>query len=151
MNRSALHVSSLAIALAGAWSCSHTQTATDQPKQSAEPERSPPKRETKPRADGPEDRGARDDAALPLATSPAALFEPGAVEALQRALIDRGYLSSGASSGGAPSGKLDGPTDKALRSFQEDSSLPATGVPDDLTVRKLGLDVSDIFKAAPAD
>jgi len=45
-----------------------------------------------------------------------------------------------------PSGELDTQTLEAIRQFQCDSDLPATGLPDDATVRQLGLDPRDVFE-----
>jgi len=128
------------------WSCSHPQTATDRPKTEEE---SPPQRESKrPKATSGDKsrntRGTRSDAEFPLATSPAGLLKPGAAGDIQKALVERGHLASSSSSG-----ELDAATQKALREFQEENHLPATGTPDDLTVRKLGLDVSKVFRTGP--
>jgi len=45
-------------------------------------------------------------------------------------------------------GSLDEPTRQGLQAFQKKNNLPATGMPDDLTVQKLGLGVEQIFRAA---
>lgn len=84
-----------------------------------------------------------EDEPPPLATSAAGLLQPRAAEALQDKLIARGYLE-----GTARSGKLDGKTQRALREFQREQGLPATGTPDDLTVEKLGLSPNDLFRSA---
>jgi hypothetical protein len=81
------------------------------------------------------------NAAPPLANSPEGLLQPGTVTALQDKLVSRGYLDKS-----ARSDKLDGKTEKALREFQRDQGLPATGAPDDLTVQKLGLSPRDVFR-----
>jgi len=86
---------------------------------------------------------------IPLATSPSGLLKPGAEKKIQEKLSDKGVLENH-----TPSGELDGPTREALRRFQHDEGLPATGMPDDATVRKLGLDPADVFKSGqpvPAD
>jgi peptidoglycan hydrolase-like protein with peptidoglycan-binding domain len=62
---------------------------------------------------------------------------------MQDKLMQRGYLGKG-----QLSGRIDGSTIKALRDFQRDRGLPATGIPDDLTVRKLGLRPEDVFRAS---
>jgi peptidoglycan hydrolase-like protein with peptidoglycan-binding domain len=147
-------------------SCSHTQTATDRPKDTGE-ESAEARHASQPAKDGrsharsnkaekprAQDSGGADsakagsEAALPLATSPAGLLKPGAVQSIQKALADRGYLSSREQSR-EQSGELDSATRKALRSFQEENHLPATGTPDDGTIRKLGLDAADVFKTSP--
>jgi hypothetical protein len=96
---------------------------------------------------GDTDHGAQDKAAAPsLPTSPAGLLQPGAITAVQDKLVGRGYLDSS-----DRSEKLDGRTEKALRNFQRDQGLPATGAPDDLTVQKLGLSPRDVFRGAPPE
>jgi len=85
--------------------------------------------------------GTRADAP-PLATSPAGLLKPDAIEAIQEKLASRGELSEK-----RESGTLDAPTRAALREFQRKNNLPATGMPDDLTVQKLGLDPGRVFRA----
>lgn len=152
MNRAVVVIVFTVVAMAG-WSCRHTQTATDPQKPAAESAGTPKRNESKQakvkdaesKSHASQEAGSTDGSALPLATSPAGLLKPGAAEAIQKALVERGYLSSS-----EPSGKLDGATEKALRSFQDDHHLPATGMPDDFTVRKLGLEVSQVFKAAPS-
>jgi Putative peptidoglycan binding domain len=93
-----------------------------------------------PHASPPRD-GAGDAADTTIATSPGGLLVPGAAHRIQEKLAARGLLD-----GTSPSGELDGPTRQALRRFQHDSDLPATGVPDDETVRKLGLAPESVFK-----
>lgn len=162
-----------AVVLSLWFSCSHTQTATDRPKstgtESSEKESkqsdkvskratskadepSEPPGKTRDTHTAPDTRSseASDSASgharspLPLATSPAGLLKPGAAKSIQKALADRGYLSPD-----KQSGDLDSSTQKALRSFQEENHLPATGTPDDRTVRELGLNGADVFKASP--
>jgi hypothetical protein len=79
----------------------------------------------------------------PVTSSPGALLKPNAVAAIQKQLVARGYLPSDEASG-----VLNGRTQGALRAFQRDSGLPATGFADDAVVRKLGLAPGDIFRAA---
>ncbi len=81
------------------------------------------------------------ETAPPLAASPAGLLQPGAVKRIQAELVRRDYLPEG-----ERSGTLDGATQKALRKFQRDQGLPATGSPDDLTLRKLGLPIEDMVR-----
>jgi peptidoglycan hydrolase-like protein with peptidoglycan-binding domain len=86
-----------------------------------------------------------DEGALPLATSPAGLLKPNAIESIQEKLASGGRLSKD-----HETGKLDQPTRNALRDFQRANNLPATGMPDDVTIQKLGLGTKDIFRAAEA-
>ena len=81
--------------------------------------------------------------APPLATSPAGLLKPNAIEAIQDKLKSRGHLPMD-----HHPGSLDEPTRQGLQAFQKENNLPATGMPDDLTVQKLGLEVEQIFRTA---
>jgi putative peptidoglycan binding protein len=74
----------------------------------------------------------------PVATTPEGLIKPGGIAKMQRALREKGL--------DAPqTDKLDEQTKSALLDFQKREKLPATGLPDYVTVRKLGLDPNDIF------
>jgi hypothetical protein len=70
--------------------------------------------------------GAGAGEGLPLATSPAGLLKPHAIEDIQDRLETKGALPPD-----QRSGQLDGPTREALRKFQKDAGLPATGAPDE--------------------
>ncbi|MBC8131965.1 MAG: peptidoglycan-binding protein [Deltaproteobacteria bacterium] len=83
------------------------------------------------------------EGAPPLATSPVGLLKPDALEGIQNKLASKGHLPKE-----RQSGKLDPATRDALREFQRESNLPATGVPDDVTVQKLGLSPTDVFRAS---
>ena len=85
------------------------------------------------------------EGAPPLATSPAGLLKPHAVHAIQEKLVAKGRLSAD-----RQTGVLDEPTRDALRDFQRESNLPATGMPDDVTAQKLGLGPGNIFRASEA-
>lgn len=80
----------------------------------------------------------------PLATDPARLLEPGAIEKIQHQLESAGKLGEAHANG-----ELDPPTRAALRAFQSANELPATGIPDDATVGKLGFSPGQIFRDAP--
>ena len=71
-----------------------------------------------------------------MSTSPAGLLAPGADDKIRDKLAAAGFAAKGKS------------TDEALRRFQRANDLPATGIPDHETVKKLGLDPNDIFRAA---
>ena len=75
-----------------------------------------------------------------LSTSPTALLKPGALQTIQEKLVQAGDLE------GEANGKLDAATEKALVKFQRSHDLPATGVPDDATVGRLGLKSADVFR-----
>jgi len=152
----------LAAALALGAGCSHTQTVKEgageatrghetppvdrkaPPAHAAEaaaPHGAPPVDRAAPPAHAPAAAGPR---ATPVASSPSELLKPGAGARIQEKLNGVGLLHE------EPSGELDSQTLEALRQFQRDSDLPATGMPDDATVRKLGLDPGDVFKHAEA-
>ncbi len=136
----------VAVILTG-WSaaCGHTKSVTPAPEQ----DRSSDEGHDQPPTDAPHGhRETRKEPpshapAVPLATSPASLLRPGAAAILQDKLIGRGLLDPS-----DRSQELDGKTEKALRDFQRDQGLPATGTPDDLTVRKLGLDPASVFRSS---
>ncbi len=77
-----------------------------------------------------------------LSTSPAGTFEPGAVRHVQHALRARGFRAP-------ENGALDAATQTQIAGFQKSQSLPDTGFPDDLTLRKLGLDPAALHRSTP--
>ena len=127
--------------------CSHTHAVSDQPspsdstrtdggaadKHAAQSQPAAELHQTKLRS------ASRKDAPV-LATSPTGLLRPEAVRRLQEKLSAKGFLDPAHASDA-----LDGPTEKALRAFQHENNMPATGLPDDATVRKLDLDPKKIF------
>lgn len=86
------------------------------------------------------ERSSAREGAPVLATSPAGLLKPTAVGDIQDALASRGLLDSA-----DKSGTLDAKTKAALRELQRRHGLPATGMPDDATVRTLNLDPGKVF------
>lgn len=78
---------------------------------------------------------------VPLASSPAGLLKPGAEEKIQDMLASKGLLKS------EKRGVFDEPTRDALRRFQDENDLPATGFPDHETIRKMGLDPDEMFSS----
>jgi hypothetical protein len=128
-----------------AFGCGHTHAATDAPSSTANAESSPPvdhvaenPRPAKPRA--PEPPGTP-----PLFASPDAALVPDGAEKIQEKLVSGGDLEESEASG-----HLNDATKRALAAFQKKHNVPATGIPDDTTVRKLGLDPATIFRKAPA-
>ena len=119
------------IALAG---CGHAKTTDEgKPAKESEPEAEAKTPEpTRKRA--PEPASKPED--VPVSTSPAGLLAPGADDKIRDKLAAAGYAAEGKS------------TKEALRRFQKANDLPATGMPDNETVKKLGLDPSEIFRAA---
>ena len=77
--------------------------------------------------------------AVPVATAPDALLVPGAEEQIRERLIAGGFLAADAD-------KSNGATRGAIRKFQKAQDLPATGVPDAETVKRLGLDPDKTFR-----
>lgn len=77
-----------------------------------------------------------------LSADAVGLFLPDGPRLIQQALSKRGYFA-----GEHQTGELDEETAAALRRFQSDEKSPRTGYPDRETVRKLGLDVDQVFKA----
>jgi peptidoglycan hydrolase-like protein with peptidoglycan-binding domain len=86
------------------------------------------------------DDSKEEDGAVRLSTSPAALLKPGALKTIQEKLVHAGDLE------GEPNGQMDAATQKALVKFQRHHDLPATGVPDDATVGRLGLKPAEVFR-----
>jgi Putative peptidoglycan binding domain len=139
-------LAALAVALcfaAGAGAgCGHTHTASDTGT-SAAADKTAAKHRDDISADAP-GKTMRSENGPPLATSPGGLLEPEAVKELQEKLVSHGQLAEA-----DQSGKLDGPTHKALREFQRANNMPATGMPDDLTIQRLGLKPEQLTRAAP--
>ena len=115
--------------------CGHTHAATDVPAEAAVVEPAPRPKHHAPKADG---------GTAPLFASPEAALAPDGIEKIQERLVARGDLDDADTSG-----HLDDATKRALIALQKKHNLPATGVPDDTTVRKLGLDPAQIFRRAP--
>lgn len=85
--------------------------------------------------DSPEEQGVPPKGERPrVPASPEALLAPGAVTEIQRALAEEGLL------GAHREGELDRPTSAAVRRFQAQQGLAATGMPDRETLRRLGID-----------
>jgi peptidoglycan hydrolase-like protein with peptidoglycan-binding domain len=73
-----------------------------------------------------------------VAASPRNILEAGSVTKIQEALNSKGF-------GVEKNGKLDSPTKEAIASFQKKEKIAATGLPDQLTLRRLDLDPKEIF------
>jgi hypothetical protein len=128
----------LVLDLAGAGGCGHaTQTdpapATATKSPASAPPASPPKLK----------RTASTENGTPIATGPVGLLRPDALRQIQEKLVSSGKLEQAHTPGA-----LDAPTRKALREFQSENELPATGAPDDATVAKLGLAPAEVFRSA---
>jgi hypothetical protein len=125
-----------AVLLAALAGCSHAKTtdAGKPEKQSESGGESKPAAEERKRAPRAEPAASK-PGDVPVATSPAGLLAPGADDKIRDRLAERGFASEGKS------------TKEAMRRFQQANDLPATGVPDHETVKKLGLDPDVIFRA----
>lgn len=77
---------------------------------------------------------------IPVATDASGLLAPGADKQIREKLSEGGFTDG--------RGKEELSTEEALRRFQREKELPATGMPDDATVRALGLDPGDVFRRA---
>jgi hypothetical protein len=73
-------------------------------------------------------------------STPAGLLAPGGARRIQEALAARGHL------GTARSDAIDDATSAALRRFQQEEGLAATGFPDRETLRRLGLAPGDVYE-----
>jgi hypothetical protein len=136
----------LCLAAGAVAGCGHTHTASDTSAQTPDKpaaDQSASKHKDDISAEG-SGKTIRSENGPPLATSPAGLLKPEAVKELQEKLVSHGQLAEA-----DQSGKLDGPTHKALREFQRANNMPATGMPDDLTIQKLGLKPSELTRAEP--
>jgi Putative peptidoglycan binding domain len=132
----------LALAVLG---CAHTHAATDAPAVEASAEPAAPPSDQPAETARPTKHHARAAPGSPsLFASPEAALAPDGVEKIQAKLVERGELDETEASG-----HLNDATKRALIALQKKSNLPATGVPDDTTVRKLGLDPAAIFRKAP--
>ena len=130
-----LSIAFFALALVG---CAHTKTTEPAEPEAAEKpsstERAPRtgKLRVAPTGDQPKP--------TPLAQAPEGLLTPGAEQKIHDKLSAGGFMKEDANAS----------TGAALRRFQAAHDLPATGVPDHETVRRLGLNPDDLYrKAAP--
>jgi hypothetical protein len=79
--------------------------------------------------------GSEDPSETPVASSPSGLMKPGAEQNVREKL--------GVQAGG-------GSLREAVKKFQKEHDLPATGILDQRTVESLGLDPDDVFESASA-
>lgn len=70
------------------------------------------------------------------------IFRPGAIKKLQEALTREGYQMTA-------TGELDDDTQRALRSYQRRHGMVETGMPDQETLRRLGLKPDEIYQNSP--
>jgi peptidoglycan hydrolase-like protein with peptidoglycan-binding domain len=147
--RLSLFFVALWLAAAAAATCSHTRTVGDKgsaesSRESAEGSSARHKRASSGRGETTQESPSSRAAPAPqLSTSATGILKDGGAALLQQRLHAQGYLTND-----KKTGKLDDATEAALRSFQRDRHLPATGIPDDATVNALGLKPSDVFRTA---
>ncbi len=135
------HVARFAVvALSFALACAHTKTTDD----GSEKQEQAQDRKTETKAEKPHatDRRPHEAGGVPLATAPAGLLAPGAGEKIHDRLVAEGFLNDDAK-------RSEAATSEGLRRFQRAHDLPATGIPDDKTVKDLGLDPGEIFRRGP--
>ncbi len=76
---------------------------------------------------------------LELAPAPQPLFEASGVRRVQSALAARGIETPA-------TGRYDGRTQQSMLEFQRREGLAATGMPDLLTLERLGLDAKELYR-----
>ena len=69
------------------------------------------------------------------------MLAPGADDEIRDKLVARGFL-------GADAKPSHGTTREGIRRFQQAQDLPDTGIPDQETVKRLGLDPDKVFRKA---
>jgi peptidoglycan hydrolase-like protein with peptidoglycan-binding domain len=133
----------LGVAFALAAGCAHTKTTDDGTASKGEEDQkkeqqaadAKPHSPSQPRKAAP----AGDPGAVPVASAPEALLAPGADHEIRQRLVAGGFLAGDA-------GPSDAATREGIRRFQRAQDLPATGVPDAETVKRLGLDPDKTFR-----
>jgi hypothetical protein len=131
----------LVVGFAVAAGCAHTKTTDEGTAQKGEGEKKEPQaEEAKPRPSSQKPHKpapSGDPNEVPVATGPEALLTPGADHEIRQRLVAGGFLARDAS---------DAATREGIRRFQRAQDLPATGVPDAETVKRLGLDPDKTFR-----
>lgn len=119
------------LALALLLGCGHAKTTAKPPEKARheEKEKAAPEREKHEAPANPHK--------TPVVESPEALLEPGAEDQIRAKLKADGLLED-----------EHGSLEPAIRKFQKANDLPATGVIDHETARKLGLDPARVFRRA---
>jgi hypothetical protein len=142
------------VLVAGLSACAHTRTvASDAPAEHQENHQSPPydanapaahkRKRTGGGAPVAQSGGTKSENGVPLTTSRAGMLKPGAAKLIQSRLAQTGALPED-----HVTGQLDGSTRAALAKFQSQHNLPPTGDPDESTIRKLGLNLAEVFVSA---
>jgi len=82
----------------------------------------------------------------PLPATPSSLVTADAARQLKQELRTRGFLEKP-----SPGPELDAATSDALRQFQQQEGIAATGFPDQETLRRLNIDASEAYRGAPQE
>jgi murein L,D-transpeptidase YcbB/YkuD len=144
---------SLPIASLCAWlvvGCAHTRAAIDTPPAEAAPEASrdaePAKKPAETKQRPP--RAFAAGSGLRLSTSPEGQLTPDGLKLVRARLRAEGDLAPSEADERADEDALhlDDPTEQAVRSAQRRHGLPATGIPDEATIRALGLDPTRVLR-----
>jgi hypothetical protein len=124
----------LALVAALAAGCSHTETVKRPPDSensaSAGTATAPKK--------GAVSRENVREGGAPVPITPEGNLAPGQLKKVQDRLVQRGFLQD-------RSGALDDATRAAIKKLQKSQDLPETGLPDQETVKRLGLDPDQVF------
>jgi hypothetical protein len=140
----------LCVSLVLGGACAHTKTTddgTEKEKQAKEEEQQPERARTEPKAKPPAGDGKGSELhpgkqdAVPVATAPDVLLKPGADDKIRERLKVGGYVDR-------DDKESAGALRQGIRRFQKEHDLPATGVADHETVKRLGLDPNQIFRQA---
>jgi peptidoglycan hydrolase-like protein with peptidoglycan-binding domain len=90
----------------------------------------------------PGERFSPEESRLVLAPAPQALFEAAGVRAVQSALAAQGLETPA-------TGRYDTGTQASMLEFQRREGLAATGMPDLLSLERLGLDAKELYRTQP--
>jgi peptidoglycan hydrolase-like protein with peptidoglycan-binding domain len=128
------------LALAGLLGCAQTRRVAREEETSGRPAPAKRSSEAQKAPSAPRDQRRAAEGQPPVPAQPEKLLSQEGTRRLHEALSAKGYLRDG--SGDA----LDGATSAALRRFQTDEGLAATGFPDRETLRQLGLDPRQVYR-----
>jgi hypothetical protein len=138
----------LCVSLVLGGACAHTKTTDNgSEKQEKQAEHQPERARTEPKAKPPAGDGKGSELhpgkhdAVPVATAPDVLLKPGAEDKIRERLAAGSYVDR-------DDKESAGALRQGIRRFQKEHDLPATGVADHETVKRLGLDPNQIFRQA---
>ena len=123
--------------------CAHTKTTDQGTEKQTEQEEQPERARTAPKSPAGDGKGSElhpgKSDAVPVATAPDVLLAPGGEDKIRERLASEGYLDG-------DDKESKGTTRAGIRRFQKEHDLPATGVADHETVKKLGLNPHQVFR-----